>query len=222
MEAPTTIQLPAALEGSPHPGVRSLVPAPDREHGRARTDLRRLRLPLLFLGVDALVLALATAAAAIAPLSAAGAPPIFWSLAYGAVVVAALAKLGAYSRRPQTERLEMLRSISAAVVLGAMAVLSAYVLVTAEGSAGHQIAGLAAYAFGLLTAGRLVASFAISHGLLKHELRRRALILGAGKIGNLTARRLMAQPDLGLEPVGFLDDAPLEIPAEPAVLPVRR
>jgi exopolysaccharide biosynthesis polyprenyl glycosylphosphotransferase len=38
---------------------------------------------------------------------------------------------------------------------------------------------------------------------------RRALIVGAGNVGRLAAKRLLAEPDLGLKPVGFLDDSPL-------------
>jgi exopolysaccharide biosynthesis polyprenyl glycosylphosphotransferase len=101
-----------------------------------------------------------------------------------------------------------------------MVVLFAYVFITGDGSGAHQISGLAVYALGLLAVGRLSASFALSHGLVERDLRRRTLILGAGKIGNVTARRLLAQPDLGLQPVGFLDDDPLDMPGETAVLPV--
>jgi exopolysaccharide biosynthesis polyprenyl glycosylphosphotransferase len=37
----------------------------------------------------------------------------------------------------------------------------------------------------------------------------RTLIVGAGHVGHLTARRLLAEPQLGLHPVGFLDKDPL-------------
>ena len=49
----------------------------------------------------------------------------------------------------------------------------------------------------------------------------RTLIVGAGRIGRLTARRLLLEPELGLLPVAFVDDDPL--PAEDdltAALPV--
>jgi exopolysaccharide biosynthesis polyprenyl glycosylphosphotransferase len=55
--------------------------------------------------------------------------------------------------------------------------------------------------------------------LREGRVLRPTLILGAGVVGNLTATRLLAQPELGLEPVGFLDNDPLDIPGE-AVLPV--
>jgi exopolysaccharide biosynthesis polyprenyl glycosylphosphotransferase len=36
------------------------------------------------------------------------------------------------------------------------------------------------------------------------------LILGAGKVGHLIARRLLDKPESGLRPVGFVDDTPME------------
>ncbi len=217
----TTIQSPAPPDDAPaHSRVRSLGPGSEGGYGRGRSDFRALRLLLLFPAVDALMLALAVAAATLAPLSAAGTPPVAWSVAYGVAAAAALASLNAYSQRLRTDVLDTLRGLLGAVVLAAMVVLFAYVFTTEDGSGAHQIAGLAVYAFGFLAAGRLAASSALLHGLVEHDLRRRALILGAGKIGNVTARRLLAQPDLGLQPVGFLDDDPLEMPGETAVLPV--
>jgi exopolysaccharide biosynthesis polyprenyl glycosylphosphotransferase len=40
---------------------------------------------------------------------------------------------------------------------------------------------------------------------------RPCLIVGAGRVGHLTARRLLERPELGLRPVGFLDKEPLEV-----------
>ena len=201
-------------------GVPSLVPAHEGGFARRHPDSRLLRSTLLFLGTDGLMLTLAVAAATLAPLSAAGAPPLVWCVAYGVAVAAGLVRLQVYSSRLQRELLETVRGLFGAVILAAMVVLFAYVFTTGNGTAAHEIGGLAAYAFGFLAAGRLAASSALSHGLVEQDLRRRTLILGAGKIGSLTARRLLAQPDLGLQPVGFLDDDPLEMPGETAVLPV--
>src|SRR5215218_4529481 len=45
------------------------------------------------------------------------------------------------------------------------------------------------------------------------------LILGAGRVGHLVARRLLAHPELGLRPIGFVDADPLEVES-PSGLPV--
>jgi exopolysaccharide biosynthesis polyprenyl glycosylphosphotransferase len=49
---------------------------------------------------------------------------------------------------------------------------------------------------------------------------RPTLIVGAGRIGQLTAKRLLERPELGLRPVGFLDKEPLELGSTPGGLPV--
>ena len=46
------------------------------------------------------------------------------------------------------------------------------------------------------------------------------LIVGAGRIGRTTAKRLLEHPELGLRPVGFLDKEPLDAGKSPRRLPV--
>ena len=45
------------------------------------------------------------------------------------------------------------------------------------------------------------------------------VILGAGQVGHLVARRLLTHPELGLRPIGFVDADPLEVET-PSGLPV--
>jgi len=49
---------------------------------------------------------------------------------------------------------------------------------------------------------------------------RPTLIVGAGRIGSLVARRLVEHPEFGLLPLGHLDDDPLELAGERRLLPV--
>lgn len=64
------------------------------------------------------------------------------------------------------------------------------------------------FVFVLLSIGRLL------EGAVRERLRRRgigvrrALIVGAGEIGRTVMRNLIAQPEIGYEIVGFVDDAP--------------
>jgi len=66
----------------------------------------------------------------------------------------------------------------------------------------------AVFIFILLSANRLLED------LIRERLRRRGigvrrvLIVGAGETGRTVMRNLMAQPDLGYDVVGFVDDAP--------------
>jgi FlaA1/EpsC-like NDP-sugar epimerase len=50
--------------------------------------------------------------------------------------------------------------------------------------------------------------------------RARVLLIGAGEAGVLVAREIANRPDLGLQPVGFLDDDPLKVGASIGGLPV--
>jgi len=50
--------------------------------------------------------------------------------------------------------------------------------------------------------------------------RHRVLLIGAGQAGVMVAREIMNRPDLGLHPVGFLDDAPGKLNTSIGGLPV--
>src|SRR5438093_756000 len=43
------------------------------------------------------------------------------------------------------------------------------------------------------------------------EAERPTLIIGAGRVAQLTAKRLLERPELGFRPVGFLDKEPLAV-----------
>ena len=53
-----------------------------------------------------------------------------------------------------------------------------------------------------------------------HVEQRRVLLIGAGEAGVLVAREIANRPDLGLKPVGFLDDHPLKQRTSIGGLPV--
>jgi exopolysaccharide biosynthesis polyprenyl glycosylphosphotransferase len=99
-----------------------------------------------------------------------------------------------------------LLTVSAGVTMFAAALVLAF---------GHQGAGDAAVRFWLLNATFVVAGRA-SIGGLEQLLRRSGarrhgatLVVGAGRVGHLAAQRLLADPSLGLRPIGFLDKEPL-------------
>jgi exopolysaccharide biosynthesis polyprenyl glycosylphosphotransferase len=71
-----------------------------------------------------------------------------------------------------------------------------------------------------VAAGRVALHWSQSQARRRGEALRPTLIVGAGRIGRLTAKRLLEQPELGLRPVGFLDKEPLDAEDGGAVLPV--
>jgi exopolysaccharide biosynthesis polyprenyl glycosylphosphotransferase len=61
-----------------------------------------------------------------------------------------------------------------------------------------------------LSAGRVAFYWTQAKARQEGESVRPTLIVGAGRIGYVTARRLLERPELGLKPVAFLDKEPLE------------
>jgi exopolysaccharide biosynthesis polyprenyl glycosylphosphotransferase len=77
-----------------------------------------------------------------------------------------------------------------------------------------------AFATVYLAAGRVALHWSQTQARRHGETLRPTLIVGAGRIGRLTARRLLEQPELGLRPIGFLDKEPLDGQDGGPVLPV--
>ncbi len=195
-------------------------PSAGRSGSRGVRFARPIRRPfLLILPTDVVMLGAATLATLVAPLTNAGSSP-FWTVTYSLAVVATLAGRGEYIRRPRWGLLDQLGRVLKAVLLVTMAVISLRALATGDGAVAAAPAGSAVYACAFLAVGRIAASLTLVRALRRRGVLRPTLILGAGKVGNLAAKRLLDRPELGLEPVGFLDDDPLEIPGESSMLPV--
>jgi exopolysaccharide biosynthesis polyprenyl glycosylphosphotransferase len=149
----------------------------------------------------------------------ASAPPA-WSVLAGALTLALFQSRGLYALRIRLRMLDDVRSVVTATTLAAMIVLSIRILL------GHTV-DLAAesvrpWAFALvyLASGRIALYWSQARARSEGENVRRTLIVGSGKIGCLTARRLLERPELGLKPVAFLDKEPLVDPRDSLGLPV--
>ena len=134
---------------------------------------------------------------------------IAMSLALGSLVLLLLGVRGAYRNELGRELPdEILGVLRAAVEATALLVLLR-VVAGADGDAAREMALLGGFAAAALPFGRLVLWFARRSGT--GRALSPTLILGAGKVGHLTAERLRRMPELGLEPVGFLDADPLDL-----------
>src|SRR6185436_18663836 len=71
---------------------------------------------------------------------------------------------------------------------------------------------VAAFAAVYLTAGRVALDWSHLRARREGDVALPTLIVGAGRVGHLAARRLLEHPELGLRPVGFLDKEPLDDP----------
>jgi exopolysaccharide biosynthesis polyprenyl glycosylphosphotransferase len=169
---------------------------------------------------DALLLALAVLSAT------AAAPGLVlhgrqgWVMFFCAVLGARLGAARLYVPRLRLRALDDVRHLLEGVVLAAMATLS---LRTVAGANLHAVADtgwLAGFAAAYVSAGR-VGLFALQRKARKsgHGIRP-TLIVGAGRVGRLTAKRLLERPELGIQPIGFLDKEPLAASEDGSMLPV--
>jgi exopolysaccharide biosynthesis polyprenyl glycosylphosphotransferase len=132
---------------------------------------------------------------------------LLWVTLYPLVTLSLLAAFGKYRRRLRLEILDDARITVAATAIAAMAVLPLAALHEAETVS-------AAERTWLFTTLYLIAG---NSGLLIAQRRARArgvagtqtLIIGAGSVGRQVAQTLRDNPELGLRPVGYLDNDPV-------------
>ena len=167
------------------------------------TLLRRGVAPFL------LVLDLLCLAAAAAPITGVRGS----TLVLGSVAVFLYVNGGLYRSRLTLSALDDLPSLLGRG-LAAGAVTTSFALVLDPQLARPALLGVATV-FGAT----VVLERALAYSVVRAVRRRRrvahpTLVLGGGRIGGLLMTNLLAHPEYGLDPVGFLDDDPLMTPEE--------
>jgi exopolysaccharide biosynthesis polyprenyl glycosylphosphotransferase len=166
------------------------------------------RWALFSLALDAAMLATAVvlsqfgahAARGIAPV------PLAWALLFPALVLGALGASGHYRPRLRLDFLDDARRIVLAAAVGAMSLITLEVVSGETQEVAMHALRPWVFATVFLLAGRA--------GLIWSEVQERrvgaagapALVVGADPIGRLVGRRLAEHPELGLRPLGFVDD----------------
>ncbi len=153
----------------------------------------------------AILAAAITARSAQVPVEGAG-----WLVAFPFLTLALLAMWGAYRRRSGLRFLEDVRTVVAATAVAAMTVTFVRVLFVDEPHAASQAVREWLFAVVYLAAGRGAVHLAELKLRSRAGAGSRTLIVGAGRVGHLLATRLLDRPEIGLRPVGFVDDEPLE------------
>jgi exopolysaccharide biosynthesis polyprenyl glycosylphosphotransferase len=173
------------------------------------------------LALDAAMLVTAGVAATMGAASAGvSAPPGKWLLLFSFFVAGLFAARGMYGSRLRFEMLEDVRVVITSTSLAAMAVLSAREIVGDPPDLTAQTIRMWAFATAYLAAGRIVLHWSRAKAHRQGEGLRPTLIIGAGKVGRLTAKRLLDHPEIGLKPIGFLDKDPMVEEADSLPMPV--
>jgi exopolysaccharide biosynthesis polyprenyl glycosylphosphotransferase len=142
--------------------------------------------------------------------------PGVWVVLYSVLVLLALHTRRMYSWRVRLQVLDDVKAVLTATVLALMALVTLRILLPGEVDqlAGQSIRLWAFSAF-YLVAGRIALDWAQLNARRAGEVAKPTLIVGAGRVGRLAARRLQEHPEFGLRPVGFLDKEPLDISGLP-------
>ena len=146
--------------------------------------------------------------------------PVAWVAVFSVLTLIGLANRGMYSERGlRPQLLDRVRTIVSATAVATMVVTVARVVAVDDPHTAAQFALYWVLASTTLMIGRFVLS-----GVERKQIRagggRPTLIVGAGTVGNLVARRLLRNKDLGLRPVGFLDLEPLPLHGRGVPLPL--
>jgi exopolysaccharide biosynthesis polyprenyl glycosylphosphotransferase len=175
----------------------------------ARTRRREGRQELLWQVARALgdVLAL-TAAGTLTGAARTSALGVAWLGAIAALAVVVLAALGTYKPRRRLRLDDELRRVIGGMGFACIAV-GAAAAVSGRSGVSDAVAVSWLVAAPLAVAGRASLFLTWRKALDGAQATGRALIVGAGRVGRLTAKRLLEDRQLALTPVGFLDKEPL-------------
>jgi exopolysaccharide biosynthesis polyprenyl glycosylphosphotransferase len=168
---------------------------------------------------DILMLALAGTVETLSAPSAGISDNPSWRIAFALLVLTMLALRGRY--RPTTGQhfLDDARAILTGTALAAMLITFLRVLFADQVNVAEEAIRSWLFASVYMVAGRAVLVMVSERSNRLAHGGAPTLILGAGRVGHLIARRLLAHPELGLRPVGFLDPEPLGV-EHPSGLPV--
>jgi len=143
----------------------------------------------------------------------------WWALLFVSAFLALVAGHGIYRPRLQPSLLDDARAVLISLTIATTVVLSIDLLLTGR-NRGAALVREWAFVGVYVLAGRIALHWSAINARKSGKLLRRTLIVGRGRVGTLLAHRLLERPELGLEPVAFLDKEPLLHPDERLDLPV--
>jgi exopolysaccharide biosynthesis polyprenyl glycosylphosphotransferase len=133
-----------------------------------------------------------------------------WLVGFPVVTLAMLWLRGAYAPRLTRRVLDELRDVLYATASAAMITFATRALLSDDRLLAAQGLRQWLFAAALLAVGRIFLTQRERRGWKSGRRLRRTLIIGAGRVGQLVGRRLVAHPEWGFLPVGFLDPNPVD------------
>jgi exopolysaccharide biosynthesis polyprenyl glycosylphosphotransferase len=161
-------------------------------------------------GVDVSMLLLAAGATALGGrLAGSRTPSVAWTACFTVAALLAYASRGLYTQRLRIRMLDDLRRLLVGTAVAGTVVVTAQIVVDGSVPVALGVLRLCGFACAYVAAGRVALYWSQERARAQGESSRPTLIVGAGRIGAVVAKRLLAAPQLGLKPVAFLDKEPL-------------
>ncbi|MEA2309976.1 MAG: hypothetical protein QOI65_2262 [Thermoleophilaceae bacterium] len=158
---------------------------------------------------DASMLLLAVGAALLGANAAhvhAAAPELAW--AFPPLVVGLLAIRGLYRQKISMQYLDEVGHVVGACSVAAMVIIALVAFTGGVAGQAELLARVWAFAMIYVAGSRYVLGLTLRRARQERMVGQRTLIVGAGRIGAQVERRLDEHPELGLEPVGYVDSHP--------------
>jgi len=143
-----------------------------------------------------------------------------WRAVFVVLILMLLASRSAYRPAIGSRYLDGVRTILSVTAFAAMLITCTRLVFSDQPDLAEEAIRSWLFASVYLAAGKAGLIVAIERSNRLRDAGAPTLILGSGRVGHLVARRLLAQPELGLKPIGFLDVSPLEVGSESSNLPV--
>jgi exopolysaccharide biosynthesis polyprenyl glycosylphosphotransferase len=203
-------------EATADPSTRSSIPPAPSAYsgGAARGQLGRIALfhgrgwLALRVGTDAALLLLGNVAALLgAPSSVAAHGRVLLWL-FPALTIALLAVSGLYRDRIHARIIDGLGTALAMSALAAVILIAGAALFDPDSHPADLLARAWLFGSVYLAGGRLLLAWTQRRARATRLIAKPTLIVGAGQVGAHVERRLDAQPELGLLPIGYLDADP--------------
>jgi exopolysaccharide biosynthesis polyprenyl glycosylphosphotransferase len=177
--------------------------------GERWREQRRSSWPWLALAVDAAMLGVAIVLAELASLGSRSAMSSLWAVVFALATLVILYRKSLYRSPLQLRVIDTTLAIVTGTAVASAATISLRVVVGDWVGVTEESVRAWIFATLLLTAGRVALTDYERRGRRAGKFGSPTLIVGAGRVGRLVARRLDEHPEIGLRPVGFLDKEPL-------------
>jgi exopolysaccharide biosynthesis polyprenyl glycosylphosphotransferase len=203
---------------TPRTRVPTVAPTPDLRNGGRRQErvllVARLSIDIAMLGLAAVSAAFGSHSAGVAI------APGFWLAVYPILVLGLFKLRAMYRLRVAVQPLDDLRQIVSVTAVAAMVLLAARALLADDPFLAAQSIRQWLFSAVYLSAGSIAFGSVVRQRRRHGRSMRPTLIVGAGQVGQLAAKRLLERPEYGLQPIGFLDKEPLDETPKITGLPV--